>query len=97
LRTAVINMLAPWLNRQSDRQVKTLVDAFEYPRLGPGMMWEAFAAKIERLGGTVLLNARVTRLSHDEDTVHAVEIQCAAGRRFHPPASRVVSTMALTH
>jgi protoporphyrinogen oxidase len=97
LRTAVINMLAPWLNRQSGRQVKTLVDAFEYPRLGPGMMWEAFAAKIEQLGGSVLLSARITGLSHDDQTVHGVEIQCADGRRFHQAASHVVSTMALTH
>jgi protoporphyrinogen oxidase len=97
LRTAVINMLAPWLNRQSDRQVKTLVDAFEYPRLGPGMMWEAFAARIEQLGGSVLLNARITDLSHDGQTVHGVEVQCADGRRFHQAASHVVSTMALTH
>jgi protoporphyrinogen oxidase len=96
LRIAIINMVAPWLNRRPDIQVKTLIDEFEYPRLGPGMMWEAFAARIEELGGTVLLNARVSALLHDGPAVHAVVIEHAGGR-FEQPASNVISTMALTH
>jgi protoporphyrinogen oxidase len=97
LKIAVINMLAPWLNRRPGREVKTLVDEFEYPRLGPGMMWEAFAARIEGLGGSVLLNARVTAVSHDGHTVRGVEIEDADGGRLFQPASNVVSTMPLTH
>ncbi len=31
---------------------KTLIESFRYPRRGPGMMWEAAAAKIQALGGT---------------------------------------------
>jgi protoporphyrinogen oxidase len=97
LRTAVVNMLAPRLNRRPDRQVRTLVDEFEYPRLGPGMMWEAFAARIEQLGGSVLLNARVSALVHDGGTVHGVRIEHADGRRREQAAANVISTMALTH
>jgi protoporphyrinogen oxidase len=76
--------------------VTTLIDAFEYPRLGPGMMWEAFAARIEQLGGSVLLNARVSALVHDGRAVSGVEIQRHDGR-FHQPAANVISTMPLTH
>jgi protoporphyrinogen oxidase len=97
LKIAVINMLAPWLNRRPGRQVKTLVDEFEYPRLGPGMMWEAFAARIEQLGGSVVLNARVTAVSHDGTRVRGIEIEDADGGRLFQPASNVVSTMPLTH
>jgi len=96
LWTAVLNMLAPWLNRRPQTQVRTLIDEFDYPRLGPGMMWEAFAARIKQLGGTVLLNARVTALSHDGRTVSTLEIEHAGGR-FRQVASGVISTMALTH
>jgi len=39
--------------------VKTLIDTFRYPRLGPGMMWEACAEKISRLGGEVLRGHKV--------------------------------------
>ena len=41
LRTAVINMLVPHGSR-SDATIKSLIEEFDYPRLGPGMMWDAF-------------------------------------------------------
>jgi len=97
LKTAVVNMLAPWLHRRPGWRVKTLTHEFEYPRLGPGIMWVAFAARIEQLGGSLLLNSRVTSFVHDDRTVRAVEMEDAQGRRFTQPASHVISTMALTH
>ncbi len=39
--------------------VKTLIDTFRYPRLGPGMMWEVCTEKVRKLGGEVLLGRRV--------------------------------------
>lgn len=40
----------------------SLIEQFLYPKFGPGQMWEAVAAEVERLGGTVLLNTAVTAL-----------------------------------
>ena len=96
LATAVVNMLAPKRNRRSGKTIKTLIDEFEYPRLGPGMMWEAFAKEVERLGGIVRLNTKVTRLVHNGSRVEAVEIE-ADGRRTLQPVSDVISTMPLRH
>ncbi len=45
--------------------VKTLIDAFRYPRLGPGMMWETCARKVTSLGGEVLLGRSVTACCFD--------------------------------
>ena len=45
--------------------VKTLIDTFRYPRLGPGMMWEACAEKVRKLGGEVLLGRRVVGCRFD--------------------------------
>jgi protoporphyrinogen oxidase len=96
LRTAIINRIAPFLASRRSSPVKTLIDEFEYPRLGPGMMWEAFAARIQELGGSVLLNARVSSLIHDGCTVGAVEIEHGSGRT-RQSASSIISTMPLTH
>jgi protoporphyrinogen oxidase len=96
LATAVVNMLAPKLNRRSGKTIKTLIDEFEYPRLGPGMMWEAFDREVKRLGGQVRLNTKVTRLVHDGSRVEAVEFE-HEGKRSIQPVSYVVSTMALRH
>ena len=59
LATAIRNALAP--QRKSDRTqvIKTLIDKFRYPRLGPGMMWEACAARIKANGGDVRLGCEV--------------------------------------
>jgi protoporphyrinogen oxidase len=47
---------------------KTLIESFRYPRRGPGMMWEACAAKIRALGGEVIMDSRVTGLTWDAET-----------------------------
>jgi protoporphyrinogen oxidase len=48
--------------------VKTLIDSFRYPRKGPGMLWEACAQHVRRLGGEVLLGQRVSACSYDESS-----------------------------
>src|ERR1019366_408601 len=49
--------------------VKTLIDTFRYPRLGPGMLWEACARKIREMGvSQVLLDRCVTGCSYDADS-----------------------------
>ena len=51
------------------RVVKTLIDTFRYPRLGPGMLWEACARKIREMGvSQVLLDRCVTGCSYDADS-----------------------------
>ena len=47
---------------------KTLLDVFHYPRLGPGMMWEAARDRIERAGSKVMMGHSVTGLCHDPAT-----------------------------
>lgn len=47
--------------------VKTLIDTFRYPRRGPGMMWEACAKKIRKMGGAVLLGRRVIGCRYDSE------------------------------
>jgi protoporphyrinogen oxidase len=54
-------------NRPKDRKqvVKTLIDTFRYPRLGPGMMWEICTEKVRQLGGQVLLGRKVVGCRYD--------------------------------
>lgn len=59
--------------------IKTLIDAFEYPRLGPGQMWERAAADLTTAGGRVVMGATVKRILHDGGRVTAVETLDVAG------------------
>ncbi|MCT2400053.1 NAD(P)/FAD-dependent oxidoreductase [Novosphingobium mangrovi (ex Huang et al. 2023)] len=45
--------------------VKTLLETFRYPRLGPGMMWEAARDKIEAAGSRVYMGHALESLSSD--------------------------------
>jgi len=45
--------------------VKTLIETFRYPRLGPGMMWDAAASRVRELGGVLRLGRLVTKLEYD--------------------------------
>jgi protoporphyrinogen oxidase len=64
LSRAVLNAFA---RRPSERHstVKTLINTFRYPRLGPGMMWEAAARKAAASGATLLQGAKVVALDWD--------------------------------
>jgi protoporphyrinogen oxidase len=89
LRSAVQSM---FVKRRGTSAIKTLIDEFEYPRLGPGMMWERFADLIRARGGTVTLGARVTRLLRDDTGITAVDY-AVDGRNERLHASHVISTM----
>src|SRR5207237_3328510 len=43
-------------------KIKSLINEFNYPRYGPGQMWDAMTDAIRAQGGEVLLSAPVTRL-----------------------------------
>lgn len=53
--------------------------SFSYPRLGPGMMWEACANKIRANGGCILMGASVTGCVYEEGSRKwQVRYRCAS-------------------
>jgi len=82
--------------RSKDRKqvIKTLIDTFRYPRQGPGMMWEACAEKVRRMGGAVLLGRRVTGCRFDSHrNVWTVTARNADGHIEEYLAEHLVSSM----
>ncbi|MGH9267904.1 MAG: FAD-dependent oxidoreductase, partial [Acidimicrobiales bacterium] len=61
--------------------VKTLIDQFEYPRFGPGMMWEHLAAELAGDGVPVHLGATVARIGHRDGRVVEIDVDDAGGTR----------------
>jgi len=65
------------LRKQStDKQtvVKTLIDSFKYPKLGPGMMWEKVASIVESNGSKINFNSGVSKINWDKDKIISIEI-----------------------
>jgi protoporphyrinogen oxidase len=48
-------------------KIKSLIGQFQYPRYGPGQMWEQMTTRIEELGGQVRLNTPATKLETASD------------------------------
>ena len=68
--------------RRSDA-VKTLINEFQYPRLGPGQMWEVARDHVEESGGKVLLRHHVSRSPHREGRVVGGGRRTPLGRTSH--------------
>ena len=71
-------------------KIKSLISEFNYPRYGPGQMWEQMAADVREQGGEVRLNAPVTRLRIQGGRVAEV---VAGGETLTP--SHVISSLPL--
>jgi protoporphyrinogen oxidase len=75
--------------------VKTLIDRFRYPRLGPGQMWEAARDRIEHGGGGVHMDRRVVRIEHDETSITAMIARDESGREHRYVGTHFISTLPI--
>jgi len=89
LGKAILTMLG--LRRE---HVTSLIEEFQYPRLGPGQMWEAFAARAEEDGIGIHLNQRCISLKHSEGRVRSVVLR-QNGDLFEHAVDSVISSIAL--
>ena len=90
LRTAILGMFI-----KPKRTITTLIEEFHYPRLGPGMMWNAVKAEIERRQGIVQTGSEVVRINRRGRRIDSVVI-AAPGRQTAISASDFISSMPVT-
>src|SRR3954451_8230422 len=57
---------AAFFGNRGDK-IKSLISQFQYPRYGPGQMWETMTERIEELGGEVRLDTPATSLEVASD------------------------------
>jgi protoporphyrinogen oxidase len=81
LRTVLLSMFV-----RPRATIVSLIEEFEYPRHGPGMMWSAVRDEVERRGGTVRTGSEVLRIRRTGSCVEGVLV--GAGDR----AERVTGT-----
>jgi protoporphyrinogen oxidase len=89
LRSAILNMF-----RRSG-SIRSLIEQFHYPRLGPGMMWEAARARIEAQGGQVATGAEVVEIRRDGPRIDSIVVSVDGERRI-VPGTDFISSMPIT-
>jgi protoporphyrinogen oxidase len=88
-------LTATSLNRRAP-VIKTLINKFRYPRLGPGQMWETCVERIREMGGEVLTGHRVVKLEAASGRVAtAVARTNNVEKRFE--AEHFISTVPLAN
>ena len=94
LASAIKNALLPKKNTETRGEViKTLIDTFRYPRLGPGMMWEACRDKIADMGGRITMGARVSACHWNErDRIWDVTYRLEDGTETVLQAEHIISS-----
>jgi protoporphyrinogen oxidase len=97
LLSAIRNAILP----AADKTVITsLIEQFQYPKLGPGMMWERTRDLVEAMGIPVRMRSTVIRIEHSDGMATAVIVRVAgqraeSDRLVRTPVSAVISSMPL--
>jgi protoporphyrinogen oxidase len=91
LFTAILNALMP---KRNQKEITSLIEEFQYPKYGPGQMWEVCRGKVEAAGTKVLLETTVVQIHHADGRVHAVTAE-TGGVTTRYPVSDLVSSMPI--
>jgi protoporphyrinogen oxidase len=91
LVSAVMNALLP---KRNQTNITTLIEEFQYPKYGPGLMWERAHEHVVAQGGEVRFRSRVKAIRHAGGRATEV-VADEAGKEVVHPAPHVVSSMPL--
>lgn len=82
------------LFKVKNRKVNTsLIEEFKYPKLGPGQLWDVTAAEVEKLGGTIIRNAKVTKIHKNAENKLTGVTYVKDGTEVQADGDYVISSM----
>jgi protoporphyrinogen oxidase len=80
--------------RDKSDQVTSLIEEFQYPKYGPGMMWERCRDLVEAAGTKVVMETPVTKIRHEGGRATAVVAGGDTPTEY--PCDHVISSMPFT-
>ncbi|MBV8160406.1 MAG: NAD(P)/FAD-dependent oxidoreductase, partial [Acidimicrobiia bacterium] len=93
LFNAVVNALLP---KRNQKTITSLIEEFQYPKYGPGMMWERCRDLVEARGCKVIMDTRVVGVRHHRGRAIAVVAESEDGGRTEYRADHVISSMPIS-
>lgn len=70
--SAAVNAIKGAFATQKEQQIKTLINEFDYPRRGPGMMWEKATEILAQRGSPVHFGEKVTKIKWETGRVISI-------------------------
>ena len=90
---AVINALTP---KRNQKDITSLIEEFQYPKYGPGMMWErARDLVVDSPLGAVVMRSPVVTIHRDQRGATGVTTRDWGGTTSYADADHVISSMPL--
>ena len=75
------DMFSKMVPSKKNRKVETsLIEEFMYPKYGPGQLWETAASEVEKMGGKIIYNAKVTKVECENQKI--VSVSCENGEKY---------------
>lgn len=95
---AIVDAMPSWVplvHKGKSTDVTSLIEEFQYPKYGPGMMWETARDKVVAAGSTVEMRHEVVRIEHADGRAHAV-VAKAGETEVRYAADEVISSMPMS-
>jgi protoporphyrinogen oxidase len=93
LGNAIVNAVTP---KRNQKEVTSLIEEFQYPKYGPGMMWEVCRDKVVSLGSKVVMQTAVTEIRHADGRAVSVSAQHSGGGTTEYACTDVISSMPIS-
>ena len=93
LRKAIVNALLP---KRNQKEITSLIEEFQYPKYGPGMMWEVCTEKVTAAGSTVHMETKVRTIRHRDGRAYELVAEHPDGTTETFPCTEVISSMPFT-
>jgi protoporphyrinogen oxidase len=90
LRKAIVNAVMP---KRNQKEITSLIEEFQYPKYGPGMMWEVCRDKVVAKGSRVEMETKVRKVLHRDGAAYEVVAVRPDGSEHAFPCTQVISSM----
>jgi protoporphyrinogen oxidase len=93
LGNAIVNALTP---KRNQKDITSLIEEFQYPKYGPGMMWEVCRDKVIAQGSKLVNQTTVTKITHADGRATSVSAEHRGGGVTEYPCTEVISSMPIS-
>ncbi|CAO5155295.1 UDP-galactopyranose mutase [Frankia sp. AiPs1] len=106
---AIVNAVLP---KKNQKDITSLIEEFQYPKFGPGMMWETATDKIVKQGGRIVFEEKVRKIHHENGRATGVTTLVTGGygpgagapessrtdlgSEYHYSADQIISSMSFS-
>ena len=89
------NAIEKQFGKKSSHVETSLIEEFSYPKLGPGQLWDVTAEEIKKLGGNIIMGAKVVGIHKDENNNLTGLTYIKDGQEVKVDGDLVISSMPI--